>query len=210
MLCCDHTRSSYNPHTSSIFHTSVLPAPLYCVDILSILRHICILHYRRIRATIFSQRQKPPSAGTDDGFEQNQRFAQRTCMHGYDIIISPLCQFPLGKGFNIWLFPMQPSSQPGSARADDVNADGVTAGMVPGDAASFSTGTPAATTMLPAVGRHITRFPSIRVVPTPWPTVRFSAYPATRRPLLTADANKTGAGSSRSTLYQEAPICLTH
>ena len=125
-------------------------------------------------------------------------------MHGYNITMSPLCQFPLEKGFSIWLFPIQPSSQPGSARADDANAVGATVDTAHGDAASLSTGTPVVTTMLPAVGRHTTRCPSTWVAPTPCPTVRFSAFPATRTPLLTVVANKTGACSSRSTLYQEA------
>ena len=145
------------------------------------------------------QRQKPPSAGTDDGCEQNQRFARRTCMHSYDTIITRLCQFPLGKGYKIWLFLMQPSSQPGSARADDANAEEATAVMVPGDAVRFLAGTPAVWTMLPVVGKRTTRCLYIRADLIPCPTARFSAFPAIRIPLLTADVNQAGAGLSRST-----------
>ena len=131
-------------------------------------------------------------------------------MHSYDTIITRLCQFPLGKGYKIWLFLMQPSSQPGSARADDANAEEATVDMVPGDAVRYLTGTPAAWTMLPAVGRHITKCLYIRADLTPCPTARFSAFPAIRILLLTVDVNQAGAGLSRSKPNQEVRICLIH
>ena len=84
---------------------------------------------------------------------------------------------------------MQPSSQPGSARADDANAEEAAAAMVPGDAVKYLIGTPAVWTMLPAVGRHTTRCPYIRVDLTPCPTARFSAFPAIRTPVLMDDVN---------------------
>ena len=88
--------------------------------------------------------------------------------------------------------------QPGSARADDVNAEGAIVDMVPGDAVRSLTGMPAVWTMLPVVGKHIIRCLYIRVDLTACPTARFSAFPAIRIPLLTADVNQAGAGLSRS------------
>ena len=88
--------------------------------------------------------------------------------------------------------------QPGSARADDVNAEGAIVDMVPGDVARSLTGMPAAWTMLPVVGKHTIRCPYARVDLTACPTARFSAFLAIRKLLLTADVNQAGAGLSRS------------
>ena len=180
------------------------------VEIIKFYLHITILRWKNLYDILRLQRQEPPSAGTDDGCEQNQRFARRTCMHGYDIILTWLCQFPLGKGYKIWLFLMQPSSQPGSARADDANAEEATVDMVPGDAVRFLSGIPEAWTMLPVVGKRTTRCLYIRVDLTLCPTARFSAFPAIRILLLTVDVNQAGAGLSRSKPNQEVRVCLIH
>ena len=105
---------------------------------------------------------------------------------------------------------MQLSSQPGSARADDVNVEGATVDMVFPGAGRYLTGIPVAMTMLTAVGRHIISCLFIRVVLTLCPIARFSAFPAIRILLLTAAVNQAGAGLPRSKPNGEVSICMTH
>ena len=82
-----------------------IPAARYKhVEIFLFYRHVCILQCIRLCVRIYSQRQKPPSAGTDGGGEQNQRFARRILTQSYDIITMALCQFPLEKGLLIMAF----------------------------------------------------------------------------------------------------------
>lgn len=94
---------------------------------------------------------------------------------------------------------MLPSSQPGSARADDANAEEAAVDMDRGNAERYLTGNPAVMTTLPVVGKRTIRLQFPPVAPTLCPTARFSAFPAIRILVLTAIDNENGAGMSRST-----------
>ena len=107
--------------------------------------------------------------------------------------------FRWGKDNEIWLFLMLPSSQPGSARADDANAEEAAVDMDHGNAARYLTGNPAVMTTLPVVGKRTIRLQFPPVVLIPCPIARFSASPVIRTLILMVAANENGAGLSRST-----------
>ena len=94
---------------------------------------------------------------------------------------------------------MLPSSQPGSARADDANAEEAAVDMDRGNAERYLTGNPAVMTTLPVVGKRTIRLQFPPVVLIPCPIARFSASPVIRTLILMVAANENGAGLSRST-----------
>ena len=94
--------------------------------------------YNVVRTT-----RKPLPAGTDNGREQNQRFARRITRKG---IISPqkrLVNFRWRKDLAPWLFLMQLCSPPGSEQAVDANVEEAVVDTVPGDVGRFLIGPPA-------------------------------------------------------------------
>ena len=89
----------------------------------------------------------------------------------------------------LWLFLMQPYLPLGSVRVADVNAEEAVVATAPGDAGRYLIGILAERIMLRAAGKHITKLLFPLAVAIHYPTVKFSAFPATRTPARTADAN---------------------
>lgn len=89
----------------------------------------------------------------------------------------------------LWLFLMQPYLPLGSVRVADVNAEEAVVATAPGDAGRYLIGILAERITLPVAGKHIIKLLFPLAVVTRYPTAKFSAFPATRTPAHTADAN---------------------
>ena len=89
----------------------------------------------------------------------------------------------------IWLFLTQPYLPLGSVRVADVNVEEAVVATAPGDAGRFLIGILAERIMLREAGKHIIKLLFPLAVVTHYPTAKFSAFPATRTPARTADAN---------------------
>ena len=89
----------------------------------------------------------------------------------------------------LWLFLMQPYLPLGSVRVADVNAEEAVVATAPGDAGRYLIGILAERITLPVAGKRITKLLFPLAVAIHYPTVKFSAFLATRTPAHTADAN---------------------
>ena len=89
----------------------------------------------------------------------------------------------------IWLFLIQLCLLLGSELVADVNVEEAIVDMVLGDAGRCLIGILAERITLPVDGRHTIRWPFLLAEATLCPTVKFSAFPVTRTPAHTADAN---------------------
>ena len=88
----------------------------------------------------------------------------------------------------------------GNARTVAANVREEVVGMAPGDAGRYLTGTLAATITRQVVGRPTIRWRFLLVVLIRFPTVKSSAFPATRILVLTVDTDSVWGGSSRPSI----------
>ena len=84
---------------------------------------------------------------------------------------------------------MQPYLPLGSVQVADVNAEEAVVAMAPGNVGKFLIGILAERIMLRVAGKRIIKLLFPLAVATRYPTVKFSAFLATRTPAHTADAN---------------------
>ena len=98
----------------------------------------------------------------------------------------------------IWLFLMQLCTLHGSVRVADVNAEEAVVATAPGDAGRYLIGILAERITHPVAGKHIIKLLFPLAVEIHYPTVKFSAFPATRTLAHTADANYNA---------EQAPSC---
>ena len=93
-----------------------------------------------------------------------------------------------------------------------MNAEEAVVATVPGDAGRFLIGILAERITLPAAGKHITKLLFPLAVAIHYPTVKFSAFLATRTPARKADANfnaEQAPSCSANETYTEVSKCLT-
>ena len=93
---------------------------------------------------------------------------------------------------------MQLCSLHGSVQVADVNVEEAVVATAPGDAGRYLIGILAERITLPVAGKRIIKLLFPLAVVTHYPTAKFSAFPATRTPAHTADANFNA---------EQAPYC---